>query len=59
MYVSKVGPSLSGVTREGTMNGKRIVAMVLALVLCGGLLAGPPREAAAQAKPEGEMRWAL
>jgi peptide/nickel transport system substrate-binding protein len=41
------------------MNGKRIVAMVLALVLCGGLLAGPPREAAAQAKPEGEMRWAL
>ncbi len=41
------------------MNGKRSLALVLTIALCGMLAAGPPRPAAAQAKPEGEMRWAL
>jgi peptide/nickel transport system substrate-binding protein len=40
------------------MNGKRSLALVVA-VLAGVLAAGSPREASAQAKPEGEMRWAL
>jgi peptide/nickel transport system substrate-binding protein len=40
------------------MKGRRSLALVLAL-LVGGLLAVGPREAPAQAKPEGEMRWAL
>jgi peptide/nickel transport system substrate-binding protein len=39
------------------MNGKRGLAVVLALVLCATL--APAEPAAAQAKPEGEMRWAL
>ena len=38
------------------MNGKRSLGVVLVLALCGGLVAGPSREAAAQAKPDGEMR---
>ncbi len=41
------------------MNGKRSLALVLAVLVGGMLVAGPAREAAAQAKPEGEMRWAL
>jgi peptide/nickel transport system substrate-binding protein len=41
------------------MNGTRRLALGLVFVLCSLLAAGPPREAAAQAKPEGEMRWAL
>jgi peptide/nickel transport system substrate-binding protein len=41
------------------MNGKRALAVVLAFVLWAGGLAGGPRAAAAQAKPDGEMRWAL
>jgi peptide/nickel transport system substrate-binding protein len=41
------------------MNGKRSLGVVLAVVLYTGLLVGPLPEAAAQAKPEGEMRWAL
>ncbi len=41
------------------MNAKRSLALVLAIVLCGMLAAGATRGAAAQAKPEGEMRWAL
>jgi len=39
------------------MNGRRSLELVLALVLGGMLAVGS--EAAAQAKPEGEMRWAL
>jgi peptide/nickel transport system substrate-binding protein len=41
------------------MNGKRGLALVVAVVLCSLVLAGPDRPARAQAKPEGEMRWAL
>jgi peptide/nickel transport system substrate-binding protein len=41
------------------MNGKRSLVAVLAIVLCTGLLADSPRAASAQARPEGEMRWAL
>ena len=40
------------------MNGKRSLALLLAVVLLGALAVGPAA-AAAQAKPEGEMRWAL
>jgi peptide/nickel transport system substrate-binding protein len=40
------------------MNGKRSLALVLAVVLLGALAVGPA-PAAGQAKPEGEMRWAL
>jgi peptide/nickel transport system substrate-binding protein len=40
------------------MNGKRSLALLLVVVLGGMLAIGPP-DAAAQAKPEGEMRWAL
>jgi peptide/nickel transport system substrate-binding protein len=40
------------------MNGKRGLALALALMVCA-MLAARPREATAQAKPEGEMRWAL
>ena len=46
------------------MNGKRRVALARVILLCGllagGLLAGAlADDAAAQVKPEGEMRWAL
>jgi peptide/nickel transport system substrate-binding protein len=41
------------------MNGKRGLALVVAVVLCSLVLARPERPARAQAKPEGEMRWAL
>jgi peptide/nickel transport system substrate-binding protein len=41
------------------MNGKRGRALVVTVVLGGLVLAGPGRPAHAQAKPEGEMRWAL
>src|SRR6266850_77042 len=54
----EVRHSLSGVAGEGTMNGKRSLALVLAIVLLGVLAVGPT-SAAAQTKPEGEMRWAL
>ena len=40
------------------MNGKRSLTLVVA-VLVGVLAAGSPQDASAQAKPEGEMRWAL
>jgi peptide/nickel transport system substrate-binding protein len=40
------------------MNAKRSLALVLVVVLGGMLGIGPP-DAIAQAKPEGEMRWAL
>ena len=40
------------------MNGKRSPALALAIVLLGVLAVGPA-PAVAQAKPEGEMRWAL
>src|SRR5690348_3258455 len=48
----------SGSIREETMNGSRGVALVLALVLCT-TIALVPAPATAQARPEGEMRWAL
>jgi len=41
------------------MNGMRRLTLGLVFALCTVLAAGPPPEAAAQAKPEGEMRWAL
>jgi peptide/nickel transport system substrate-binding protein len=41
------------------MNDKRGLALVVAVVLCALVLAGPVRPALAQAKPDGEMRWAL
>jgi peptide/nickel transport system substrate-binding protein len=41
------------------MNGKRMLALVLAVVVSALLAAGPPPAALAQTKPEGEMRWAL
>ena len=41
------------------MNGKRGLSLVLALGLCGAMLAAGPPRAEAQARPEGEMRWAL
>jgi peptide/nickel transport system substrate-binding protein len=40
------------------MNGRRGLVLVVALVV-GGMLTVGPRQAMAQAKPEGEMRWAL
>ena len=40
------------------MNAGRSFALVLVIALCSLLWTGP-REATAQAKPEGEMRWAL
>jgi peptide/nickel transport system substrate-binding protein len=40
------------------MIGNRRLALVVAVVLCA-LIAAPPGRAAAQGKPEGEMRWAL
>jgi peptide/nickel transport system substrate-binding protein len=40
------------------MNGRRGLVLVLALVV-GAMLTVGPREVTAQAKPEGEMRWAL
>src|SRR4029453_19614779 len=53
------GHSLTGAPGEGTMNGKRGRALVVTVVLGGLVLAGPGRPAHAQAKPEGERRWAL
>ena len=41
------------------MNGMRRRLLGLVFALCTVLTAGPSREAAAQARPEGEMRWAL
>jgi len=41
------------------MNGKRVVALALVALLTGALIAGSPGAARSQAKPEGEMRWAL
>jgi peptide/nickel transport system substrate-binding protein len=41
------------------MNGRRGLICGLVLVLCAVLVVGLLGEAAAQAKPEGEMRWAL
>jgi peptide/nickel transport system substrate-binding protein len=43
------------------MTARPRIALVLVVVLILGILttAGPPPKAAAQAKPEGEMRWAL
>ena len=41
------------------MRRTRSVALGLTLLLLGGALAGSSGSASAQAKPEGEMRWAL
>jgi len=41
------------------MRRTRSVALGLVLLLLGGALAGSSGSASAQAKPEGEMRWAL
>jgi peptide/nickel transport system substrate-binding protein len=42
------------------MTARRPLALVLvAALVVATLVAAPPREAGAQAKPEGEMRWAL
>ena len=41
------------------MNTKRSLAVGCVFLLCGLLAGGLLDEAAAQAKPEGEMRWAL
>ena len=40
-------------------SGARWFALAAAALLCVVLLGGPLENAAAQAKPEGEMRWAL
>ncbi len=53
-------PGLRDVRRGGgTMHGKRNAAFGLALLLCGVMADGFLDSAAAQTKPEGEMRWAL
>src|SRR2546421_1817476 len=41
------------------MNGKRRRGLGCVFLVCAALAAGLPDEGAAQAKPEGEMRWAL
>src|SRR5262249_10849559 len=46
-------------TRGGSMNRTRVVALALVILVAGFTLAGSSGFAGAQAKPEGEMRWAL
>src|SRR5207247_4058735 len=45
--------------RGGAMDGTRVGALALVALLAGALTAGSPGAARSQAKPEGEMRWAL
>jgi peptide/nickel transport system substrate-binding protein len=41
------------------MNGRRVLALGVALSLCAALVGGATGPAPAQTRPEGEMRWAL
>jgi peptide/nickel transport system substrate-binding protein len=41
------------------MNGGRRLVLSIAVLLLTSVVAGGPRDVAAQARPEGEMRWAL
>src|SRR5262245_8092706 len=58
------GPLLSRVPaaerrRERDMKSTRIVAVACLFFLCVLVATGPVQDATAQAKPEGEMRWAM
>src|SRR5262245_51627195 len=57
--ISRRGSPMEGARMSSKRNGVRWFTTIAAALLCLALASAAPGRAWAQAKPEGEMRWAL